>query len=261
MADALFRFQNRTESTDGQAALALLATTMLNKRIEPAADMSRLPNPRAWTPKKATILTNRDSFVLPYTDPKVTHSDVARRKWVEIDRPGNKSVIADGGEKLRKLRMSAIVGSIGRDASYVEGALENLRYMLSVPEPLTIAYGRFEEYGVFWRCQSAEFESVQREAGTNNIWWASVDLSFIEDNPAPYPQPVVNTPAPIAAMAASPAPPAPAGGQTYVVAKGDTLWGIAQKFYRNGAEYPRIAAANGIRDPRKLGVGQRLVIP
>lgn len=37
------------------------------------------------------------------------------------------------------------------------------------------------------------------------------------------------------------APPTP---RTYTVVAGDSLWKIATKFYGNGAEYPRIIAAN-----------------
>jgi LysM repeat protein len=48
---------------------------------------------------------------------------------------------------------------------------------------------------------------------------------------------------------------------TYRVAAGDTLSGIAQRFYGNANLYPAIAAANGIADPQIISVGQTLVIP
>jgi LysM repeat protein len=51
--------------------------------------------------------------------------------------------------------------------------------------------------------------------------------------------------------------PAPANGQTYVVAKGDTLSGIGSKF---GVDYHTIAAINGIADPNKIYPGQVLRI-
>lgn len=40
-----------------------------------------------------------------------------------------------------------------------------------------------------------------------------------------------------------------------------TLWGIAEKYYGNGALWQRIAQANNISDPRQLRVGQRLFVP
>ena len=66
-----------------------------------------------------------------------------------------------------------------------------------------------------------------------------------------------STPAP-----ATPPPatvtPAPSSGATYVVQRGDTLWGIARKF---GVSQPAIMAANGITNPNRILAGQTLVIP
>lgn len=47
----------------------------------------------------------------------------------------------------------------------------------------------------------------------------------------------------------------------YTVVKGDTLWGIAQKFYGNGNRYPEIARANNISNPNVIHTGQKLFIP
>lgn len=54
-----------------------------------------------------------------------------------------------------------------------------------------------------------------------------------------------------------------AGGRTYVVKKGDTLSEIAQKFYGDPNKWKRIYDANKsrIKDPKKLQVGTKLVIP
>ena len=47
---------------------------------------------------------------------------------------------------------------------------------------------------------------------------------------------------------------------SYVVKQGDTLWLIAKKLTGDGSNYKVIAQKNGITDPSKLLVGQRLVI-
>jgi nucleoid-associated protein YgaU len=56
--------------------------------------------------------------------------------------------------------------------------------------------------------------------------------------------------------------PASTGGQrTHVVAAGETLTSIAQAEYGDGSQYNKILAANPKLDPRKIKVGQKLVIP
>ncbi|MBR2716379.1 MAG: LysM peptidoglycan-binding domain-containing protein, partial [Oscillospiraceae bacterium] len=72
-------------------------------------------------------------------------------------------------------------------------------------------------------------------------------------------------PAAPAAPAAEPEP-APAAepvGQVYIVMPGDTLWGIARRFYGTGFRWGDIYYANTdvIRNPRMIYVGQTLLIP
>lgn len=47
---------------------------------------------------------------------------------------------------------------------------------------------------------------------------------------------------------------------TYVVKKGDTLWGIAKRFTGDGNNWGKIAKANGVDDPRFLQIGKELII-
>ena len=47
----------------------------------------------------------------------------------------------------------------------------------------------------------------------------------------------------------------------YTVIRGDSLFGIAQRFYGDGNKFPIIAQANGIADPDRIFPGQVLVIP
>ncbi len=58
----------------------------------------------------------------------------------------------------------------------------------------------------------------------------------------------------------------PAAGTTYTVKKGDTLWGLAQKFKPSSMTIPEmvkaIQAANpSLKNPNNLSIGQKLVIP
>jgi len=48
----------------------------------------------------------------------------------------------------------------------------------------------------------------------------------------------------------------------HTVARGETLWGLAVRFYGKGSEYKKIMAANpAITDPKKIAVGTKLIIP
>ncbi len=98
--------------------------------------------------------------------------------------------------------------------------------------------------------------------------------------PVPTPEPEVRRAVPVNAdgatdtlsssgvMPIAPAPvPAPAqpatASRTHTVVKGDTLAGIAQKYYRKSAQWPKIAEANKdvLPDPTKLKLGTVLKIP
>ena len=52
-------------------------------------------------------------------------------------------------------------------------------------------------------------------------------------------------------------------GKSYTVKSGDSLWGIAKKFYGDGSKYMKIFEANKgkLRDPNVISVGQVLIIP
>jgi nucleoid-associated protein YgaU len=87
--------------------------------------------------------------------------------------------------------------------------------------------------------------------------------------------PAATTPQPAAAASsnattsqpAATAQPAPAAEQpaaksvSYLIKKGDTLWDISATYYRNPWLYPRLAAANSIRNPDLIFAGTRIIIP
>jgi nucleoid-associated protein YgaU len=59
------------------------------------------------------------------------------------------------------------------------------------------------------------------------------------------------------------APAQTAEVQFYEIAKGDTLWKIATKYYDDGNQYPKIFEANRevIKDPDLIFPGQKIRIP
>lgn len=62
-----------------------------------------------------------------------------------------------------------------------------------------------------------------------------------------------------------PAPPADAAPEvrTHVVGPGETLWSIAERYYRDGRAWRRLYSANRnrINNPRELPVGLKLIVP
>jgi LysM repeat protein len=62
--------------------------------------------------------------------------------------------------------------------------------------------------------------------------------------------------------AAKPAPaPEPKGGVKYRIKKGDTLWDISSTYYRNPWLYPKLAKANGIKNPDLIFADTTIFIP
>ena len=53
----------------------------------------------------------------------------------------------------------------------------------------------------------------------------------------------------------------PQKGKSYTVAKGDTLWGIAENAYGSGFNWTDIAQENGFINPNNITEGQTLAVP
>jgi nucleoid-associated protein YgaU len=94
------------------------------------------------------------------------------------------------------------------------------------------------------------------------------DLTAPTIAPAATATPVMYTP-PVQAIAPEPIATAnptlassiTAGGSSYTVKPGDTLWKIAATHYGDGKKWKQIAAANSGLTPSKLKVGQTITLP
>jgi nucleoid-associated protein YgaU len=67
--------------------------------------------------------------------------------------------------------------------------------------------------------------------------------------------------APPSDSAPAPAAPRPSAGKTHTVGSGDTLFGLARRYYGDGTKFRRIAEANGLDTDEPLRVGRDLKIP
>jgi LysM repeat protein len=90
--------------------------------------------------------------------------------------------------------------------------------------------------------------------------WASGTALAGAEAPAAE-APAVPTAAPAAPAETPAAPTEVPAKRIYTVVSGDTLWAIAERFYGDGSQYPKIASVNGIANPDLIMVGQQLTIP
>jgi nucleoid-associated protein YgaU len=108
-------------------------------------------------------------------------------------------------------------------------------------------------------CQNTPPKTASASAAGNDV----TDIRPMESSTpifqAPAAQPVAYTPEPAAPVAIS-STPSPTGN-THVVKRGETLYGIAKQSYGSGKEWQKIAMANPGVTPTTLKVGQTLVIP
>jgi len=87
----------------------------------------------------------------------------------------------------------------------------------------------------------------------------SVPLGAAE---AQTPAPGTGAPTPVSGQASASPPGVPGGEETYVVKKGDTLWGIARNLLNDPFLWPRIAERNRfIKDPNRIYPGDTLAMP
>lgn len=217
---------------------------------------------RSSHPRVRIVGETGTALELPLAPSSVDHDGLAGR-WVVLDRVGRKPLLGRAGAELRSY--STTLEIVGRRAGKldatvpVEPELATLRALARHGE--RVRWERFgpSEGGLF-RITELSVTDRRRQEGTNAITHAAVRITLTEASDAvTHVGPVSGGVKPPGGGAA--APSAGPASKTHTVVKGDTLWAIAARYYRDGSRWPRIADANGVTDPRKLRVGQRLTIP
>lgn len=89
----------------------------------------------------------------------------------------------------------------------------------------------------------------------------SQPVAFSAPTAAPVQQAVNISPAPAATPAVTVAPAASAGGKSYTVKKGDTLFSISKSQLGSGGQWKKIVAANPGLTPQTLRAGQKIAMP
>lgn len=204
--------------------------------------------------------------------------------WEEDERSGKLPLLQYAGERLVKMRRRAVMGldpnvSIERElAALRDIATSGERVVMTRPGSGT-AFSLARRGG--WTITDMDWRVLRRRVPDNAITRVEIDFEFTEWSPiealnrprspgtlwgklptggvSTAPGTVPNRTGTVA-DALSGISRAPTG-RRHTVAAGETLSAIAARYYGTANEWPRIASANGIRDPRKLQVGQLLTIP
>lgn len=196
------------------------------------------------------------SLAVPVAPRNIEYSSFGD-EWVQTERSGNTPLLLRKGGRLETMAFSALITS--KDVLHAPQAstINAARALSTTRERVLVRYGP-QESGL-WRVTEASFSSELRHPVTNEITRAMLSLTLTRANDAaPAVGPVTGgtQPPPIGS-------PAPAPPRTHTVVKGNTLWGIAQRYYGKGSLWPRIFDANRskIKNPHWIYPGQVFVIP
>lgn len=198
----------------------------------------------------------------PYAPKNIRYGGFGTQ-WVKLNREGvRKPLLLAGSLGLKTLSFQLVLASPDRNKTW-DAWLSQAEQMSRMGARFKIGYGSVFE-SVYWRLTSFSFQSTDRHPSTNGILEATVDFEFTEAQDAAMPTgPVsggVKTTSSNDSVTAGVSTPAGAT-KTHTVKAGETLSGLAVKYYQNANLWTKIATANNIKDPAKIKVGQVLRIP
>ena len=199
--------------------------------------------------------TGSVSLGLPLAPRMISYGGMGR-EWVETERSGTTPLLLPKAQKLETLGFSFMLTSRYSMYAAQSSEITALRSLVTTGERVLVRYGP-QEAGL-WRITECTVDSELRHPGTNEVTRAVATVSLKKANDAaPSVGPVSGGSKPVTT------PPNPAPQRTHTVVKGNTLWGLAQKYYGQGVLWPRIFDANRskIKDPHWIYPGQVFVIP
>lgn len=196
--------------------------------------------------------TGELALSVPYAPREIEYGGW-NQNWTETERTGTTPLLLFRNWPLPTIRFSLALASVNPYESQVPN-LVKLEQLARTKERVLVRYS-VSESGL-WRITDLSVSSQQRHPETNEITRATVSMTLTRaSDAAPSVGPVSGGPPPTA--------PAPAPQRTHTVVRGDTLWGIAQRYYGNGTLWPRIFDANRskIKDPHWIYPAQVFVVP
>lgn len=192
----------------------------------------------------------------PFSPQQIEHGGQAP-SYTDAERDGLPPLLLRASDPRPTLRFDLLLAYTDIERS-VEPWLNSLRYIAARPHRIRIAYGPSESAGL-WRLTEMTYTSSARNQH-GDITRATVQVGFTRATDATIHR------GPLTGGAKPPAGAAPAATRTsapraHIVKRGETLSGISVRYYRTPTRWRQIADHNGIRDPKRLRVGTRLVIP
>lgn len=199
--------------------------------------------------------TGSITLSLPVSPRDISYGGIGG-EWVEAERSGESPLLLRKGLRLKTLAFSTMLTAKNSMHVPQSAALNAAQALAATKERVLIKYSA-QEAGL-WRIMDVDYDSQLRHPDTDEPTRLMLSMSFKRaSDAAAAVGPVSGGPKPPASA------PAPAPQRTHTVVKGDTLWGISQRYYGNGTQWPRIYDANRskIKDPHWIFPGQVFVIP
>lgn len=240
-----------------------------------------MTSPYRHDPRERALANAPEPFTLRQVDPpgaslvvRLAPSSVRQGGgvggWAEVPHPKRPSSTEYTGQPLRTLEIPLLFDG-WREQRDVEEPCRILDVWGRIPpgrrEPavLQVVYGTYTP--LRWVVNGLEWDdSLELRNAAGRRLRASCVLSLLEHRDAVVALTPVQKSAPTPVPKAAPGKPSsgaavPPSGRVYVVKSGDTLSRIAQQQLGKANRWPEIARLNGLRDPNKLTVGQRLRLP
>lgn len=188
--------------------------------------------------------------------------------WEEIAHPKRPSSTEYGGQPLRTLTLPLLFDG-WRTQSDVEEPCRILDVWGRIPpgrrEPSVLQVDYSTYAPLRWVVQDLDWSEELRNATGRRLRQA-VTVTLLEHRDAVIALTPVQRATPAPAKAAAPGKPSSGApvrpsGRTYTVKSGDTLSKIAQAQLGKASRWPELSRLNGLRDPNRLTVGQKLRLP
>lgn len=194
---------------------------------------------------------------------EVSHSGHGQN-WSESERYGRRAVLRRTSEKVPTYSYSLLIGS--RDFTKDCGwELRALASFARQREPITVIYAK-DESGLYY-ITDFSYEILLRNEKTNEPTRATVSITLVKAVKENIKTGTVKAKKKKAApkkkkvTKKKKAPSKKKKVVKYKVKKGDTLWEISRKYYKNPLKWRKIADRNKIKNPRLLRIGKVLIIP